>query len=278
MGKCRYCGKPAGFLRKQHDACRKRYEAAWAEMVREARDQAVSEEPPSATLVPQLTARAEGSFMGEPQVRAALVEGWKEAAERFLDDHLLSADEDRRLAAYVKAYDLPPDRLAETGIPGQLRRAAVLREVTAGKVPDGAPSPAGLPFNFQKTEKLIWVFAGVRYYEDRTRRHYEGGHAGASFRVAKGFYLRTGAFRGYPVDTTETVDLGRGTLAVTNRHLYFYSEKKTFRVRFDRIVAIVPYSNGFGIVKDTKAAKPRKFVTGDGWFAYNLVVNAQHVE
>jgi len=35
----------------------------------------------------------------------------------------------------------------------------------------------------------------------------------------------------------------------------------------------VPYSDGIGIHRDAASAKPQIFVTGDGWFTYNLVVN-----
>ena len=49
--------------------------------------------------------------------------------------------------------------------------------------------------------------------------------------------------------------------------------KKKFRVRYDRIVDLEPYDDGFGIMKDNQTAKPQAFRTGDGWFSYNLAVN-----
>ena len=44
-------------------------------------------------------------------------------------------------------------------------------------------------------------------------------------------------------------------------------------MRYDRIVSFDPYDDGFGIMRDAQSAKPQTFRTGDGWFAYNLVVN-----
>lgn len=36
------------------------------------------------------------------------------------------------------------------------------------------------------------------------------------------------------------------------------------RVRYDRIVSIDPFDDGFGTMKDTQSAKPQSFRNGDG--------------
>ena len=60
-----------------------------------------------------------------------------------------------------------------------------------------------------------------------------------------------------------------GMLGLTTKHIYFAGPRKKFRVRYDRIVAFEPYSDGLGIMRDAQSAKPQSFVTGDGWFVYN---------
>ena len=40
-----------------------------------------------------------------------------------------------------------------------------------------------------------------------------------------------------------------------------------------RIMTLEPYADGLGIMRDAQTAKPQSFVTGDGWFVYNLAVN-----
>jgi len=121
------------------------------------------------------------------------------------------------------------------------------------------------------------VFQGVQYYEQKNRREYVGGSTGVSVRIAKGVYLRTSAFKGRPVDRLETVHFGTGILAVTNKHIYFSGEEKKFRVRLDKIVTFEPFSDGIGIQRDAATAKPQTFLTGDGWFTYNLVQNAANL-
>ena len=71
----------------------------------------------------------------------------------------------------------------------------------------------------------------------------------------------------------ETVHIDTGLLGMTTKHLYFAGSRKKFRVRYDRSVSVDPYDDGFGIMRDAQAAKPRTFRTGDGWFAYNLAAN-----
>ena len=54
--------------------------------------------------------------------------------------------------------------------------------------------------------------------------------------------------------------------------------RKRFRVRYDKIVAFEPFSDGFGIMRDAQTAKPQTFRTGDGWFPYNLAANLAQVQ
>jgi hypothetical protein len=61
---------------------------------------------------------------------------------------------------------------------------------------------------------------------------------------------------------------------ITTKHLYFHGAKKAFRVGWDKVVFFMPYSDGIGIQRDATRAKPQFFITGDGWFIYNLVTNA----
>jgi hypothetical protein len=93
----------------------------------------------------------------------------------------------------------------------------------------------------------------------------------------QGDIFRTGGFKGRPVETTERVHMGTGIMAVTNKHIYFSSTQKTFRVRLDKIVSFIPYSDGVGIQRDAATAKPQYFITREGWFTYNLLMNAGNV-
>ncbi|MEO0108014.1 MAG: hypothetical protein ABIK62_02425, partial [candidate division WOR-3 bacterium] len=156
-------------------------------------------------------------------------------------------------------------------------KAAVLRDLSNGIAPQRVHVTGTLPFNFMTSEHLIWIFSGVQYYEDRVQRQYVGGYQGVSIRIAKGVYYRTGGFRGRPVETTNQVLLDTGTMAVTNKHLYFAGGSRSFRIRHEKIVTLQPYTDGITIVRDAASARPQTFVTGDGWFTHNLLSNARNV-
>ena len=71
----------------------------------------------------------------------------------------------------------------------------------------------------------------------------------------------------------ETVHADTGLLGLTTKHICFAGPKKKFRVRCDRTVAFRPCSDGLGLMRDTRRAKPQTFRTGDGWSVYNLAAN-----
>ena len=229
-------------------------------------------------LVAELGAIAESSYIPTSGIREALVEGWENAVEKSLEDHVLSEEEESRLTQYMERLKLSREDLNQNGAYNHLVQGAVIRDVLDGKIPSRVTVKGRLPFNFQKSEDLVWVFQDVPYYELRTRRERVGGYSGVSFRVMKGVYYSTGGFRGRSVESTETTHVDTGTLGITTRHIYFAGDIKRFRVRYSKIVTFEPYSDGIGIMRDAASAKPQTFVTGDGWFVYNLVTNLAQME
>ncbi|MBC7075378.1 MAG: hypothetical protein H5T98_04790 [Syntrophomonadaceae bacterium] len=276
MGNCKYCGQPAGFLRSQHKECAAKHDQGWQNMI-DLAEQAARGLGDISGLRSKLASIASYSFIPAEQINEAIIRGWEQAVTHFIEDGDLSAEEEKQLTSFATHFALSQNDLDQRGIYTQFVKGAVLREVIEGNIPERVKTDTPLPFNFQKSESLIWVFDRVDYYEDKTRRQYVGGSSGVSFRVAKGVYFRTGGFRGRPVETTERVHLGTGIMAVTNKHIYFTCSQKTFRVRLDKIVSFTPFSDGVGIQRDAATAKPQFFITGDGWFTYNLLMNAGNV-
>ena len=151
-------------------------------------------------------------------------------------------------------------------------KAAVIREITEGGIPQRQNITGRVPFNLMKSEKLVWVMDDVDYIETVVRRERRGSSHGLSIRVAKGLYYRPSTFRIRIIEKEETVHQDTGLLGFTTKHIYFSGPKKKFRLRYDKIVDFDPYDDGFGIMKDNQTAKPQAFKTGDGWFAFNLAV------
>ena len=130
-----------------------------------------------------------------------------------------------------------------------------------------------MSIHFQKGEQVVWAFLGAQFLEDKVRRQFVGGSRGVSIRVMKGVYYRVGAFKGHTIERTERVLVDTGALVVTQKNLYFAGPRKALRVPFSKIISFEPFDDGIGILREAATAKPQVFVTGDGWFTYNLVVN-----
>jgi len=272
MGRCKFCGQEVGFLRRAHSECREKHNVGRSSILQLVQRDIFSGKGLS-LLEQEIFEIARDSFIDEDLLNALLVQAWERAVLTALEDGVLSTDEEQSLIAFQEHFALSQSELDKRGAYSRLVKAAVIRDVLDGKLPSRMEIVGNIPFNLQKKEVLVWLFHNVKYYERRTRRKYVGGHRGVSIRVAKGVYYRVGSFRGNPVDVTETVHVDSGLLGVTNKHLYFVGSAKAFRIPYRKIVSFTPYSDGIGIQRDAMTAKPQIFVTGDGWFTYNLVTN-----
>ena len=121
----------------------------------------------------------------------------------------------------------------------------MIRDITMGIIPQRQNITGRVPFNLMKSEQLVWVIQGMDYLETLVRRERRGTSHGISVRVARGLYYRPSAFRSRPIEWEETVHADTGLLGLTTKHLYYAGSRKKFRVRYDRIVSVDPYDDGW---------------------------------
>ena len=272
MSNCRYCGKPAGFLHGKHKECETAHVEGMAKLTKTIalafQTTALPED------LPQVLQRiSDTAFISKAAERSQLIVGWAQALELMMEHGVPSESQEQRLSEFREQFGLTQDDLNQSGAYERMVRACVLREVMHGQISKRCNVQGQIPVNLQKGEQAVWAFPRTQYLEDRTRREYVGRSSGVSVRIAKGVYLRSGAFRGQPVDRTVRQHVDSGTMLVTDRNLYFAGPQKSLRVPYAKVVSFQPYSDGLGIVRDAATAKPQVFVTGDGWFTYNLVSN-----
>lgn len=275
MGLCVYCNKPVGFFRNAHRECEEKHRVTVEYMealIHRSMTEGGTDES-FQRLKDDLKALAPAGFVQPSEVERLLVSGFEKAVGHFLNDGNLEPEEQKRLETFARFFNLSPEVLNKNGAWTLMQKGIVLRTVLEGKIPEVVVEGATLPFNFQRGEKLVWVFTNVKYYEDRNVRRYVGGSSGVSFRIARGVYFRTGGFTATPVESVERIHVDTGMLAVTTKHLYFHGHRKSFRIPYGKIVSFTPYSDGVGVHRDAASAKPQTFRTGDGWFAYNLIFN-----
>jgi len=151
-------------------------------------------------------------------------------------------------------FALSQTELDAKGALTRVAKAAVIRDVLNGIIPQRVKLDGSLSVNLKKGEKLVWAFPSSDYLEDKTRRQYVGGSQGVSIRVAKGLYYRVGAFKAQAVDRTERVQLDTGLVAVTDKHIYFGGPVKSLRLAYAKIVSFQPFSDGIGVIRDVSQA------------------------
>lgn len=205
------------------------------------------------------------------------VDAWKTYIGKALDDGIISPEEERAIETVSAELGiLPGDHPEEFR---KVTQGAILRDVLNGVTFSRVSLTGDIPVILQKKEVVLWIFNHTELYEERTRRHYTGSSAGVSIRVARGVYVRSGSFKGYPVETTEAVYLGSGALLVTNENLFWVPPaSKVIKIPVKKIIAITPASDGIIIQKDGVTAKPQYFRTNDAWFSYNLISNLNILE
>jgi hypothetical protein len=71
----------------------------------------------------------------------------------------------------------------------------------------------------------------------------------------------------------EVEHIDTGFLAFTQKQIYFYGDYKGFKLPYSRMLAIEPYSDGVKIQKTQANTYPISFITNEGWFTYNLLIN-----
>ena len=204
------------------------------------------------------------------RLRDSVTEQIEEAKRR---DALRQAERERRRQEDLRLRELALQAKRDAEERERQRRENILSILNDDKLPEIDSFRYGaLPFKFQKTEHLIYVFFDVGYAEQKVKREIVGRSAGTSVRIAKGVYMRAGASKGTPVETDVIVDRGIGTLAVTSRHLYF-SGQRSFRVRFDRIVSVKAWADAVEITRDRASGLSEYFQVGgkDANFAYELL-------
>ena len=213
MGNCLYCGRPAGLLKRKHKECESKHHEGWRQLVALSSDAVTRKTSPDG-LETRLAKIAQASFVDRGRIKEAMIQGWEQTVEHFLDDGHLDETEEERLSSFASEFSLSQQQQDVHGAWSRLVKGAILRDVLGGKIPERVRVEGNLPFNFQKTEKIIWLFPSTEYYEDRKRRQFFGSTRGVSIRIAKGVYYRAGAFKGHPVETTETVHVGSGPLGL----------------------------------------------------------------
>lgn len=269
LGNCIYCGKPAGMFKKKHKQCSENSRKA----IKQISDYSLkflaskAEGKKYASGVTELARRA---MLTPSEKSLAIISGLNAMVDSALDDNYLSEEEESRIVEYINGFEISlqdehPDLAAK------LVKAAIIRDLSNGKMASRISSTISLPVKLQKSESVIWFFENVSYWEQKTRTQYVGGSKGISVRVAKGVYIRGGASKGERIQTKEMHNTDEGILVITDKNIYFSGSNKSFRIAGNKIISVEQLHDGVSVFKEAANPKPQIFELDDPWFAANLI-------
>lgn len=187
-----------------------------------------------------------------------------------LEDDLIDENEENCIFQLIKDFDLfGKEILKERSFYRRLIQALVLRDLKENK-PIERVAFEGFPVILGKNEFPVWGYNGIKGYEKKTKRTYEGGSRGVNVRICKGVYYKAGASKGYPVDRQYQSPLGNGCFLISNKNIFFVGNK-SIKIPINKIISYTEYSDGIELVKDGANPKPYTFVGCDSWFIINAI-------
>ncbi len=211
--------------------------------------------------------------------KRVLVGGFEKAIESFLNNGVLDKEQEKKLSEFINFFQLKQEDLNENSAYERIVQSSILRDILEGGIPQKIKlGNQTLPFALNKNEKLVWISSNINYYEETVKNSYIGGSRGLSMKISNGLYYRVSDFKGHRIETQSIKYKGVGILGFTDKNIYFYSENKSFRISYSKIMVLLPYENAIKLQKDGVTAKPQIFDGISGWFIYNLITNLKKRE
>jgi hypothetical protein len=209
--------------------------------------------------------------IGEEDMKHLILSRWRQLVEHALDDGQLSQSEEENLIGIMNSFGLKELGANSDELYQRLFKLSRLRRLTTGEDLTGLKVDVPVPFKMGRGEALLWVTPNVKLHEVVVERSIKGGSLGASFRIAKGVYIRPSAFQARPVqsETMKITDLG--VVFLTNKNLAFTGSKRNMKLRFTSLAKISPFSDGLELQKGGSTARPFFLEGLDGWFHYNVI-------
>ncbi len=270
MGKCKFCGANAGFLKSEHPECSAANLRAAAQiplMVIECFQNSSSK----VSLQDRL-AELHSAYITPEQIEAGIKDGLASCIDMALEDHILTDAEILATHNVIKQSGLATDIFREQLF--KLKKAHTLREVQAGR-PQNAYQKTDMGLLLKKDEGVLWAFEAILHVL-RTKTQYAGRTQGASVRVMKGVYYRIGGNKGEAIRTDYLDQEGNGTLTITNKNVYFVSDRRSLTLSLNQIMSVDLYADAIRISVNKPNSRPMFFSVNDPSYAAMLICNSQN--
>ena len=165
MGRCIFCDRPAGFLRRRHAECQERHTRALA-IIPELFSKALHSSLPATRFGELLKDAAGASFIKPRDLGSICIGGMSRMIDAVLEERLLTQTEEERIAEIRDA--LGSSITDVTDLSEKLIKIGMLRELNNGELPDRVTVVGPMPIELRRHERVIWIFNGVISFRRRT--------------------------------------------------------------------------------------------------------------
>ena len=167
-------------------------------------------------------------------------DGVDKGVDIILKSKEISTDEEGHVNKFIVKFIGIQEHLNQLGTLNKIEQTKLLSQIRNGNIPElNLDSNHPMLKGLMKGEKLVYVFPQEIYY-------YRIMNKGLQYEYS-------------------------GGLSVTTKHLYFVSDRDSFRIRFDSIINILPKYGGVVIHKNSSSEKPKVFKNLDGEFLIELI-------
>ena len=282
---CRYCNKKISWFGGiDHSVCEQTASGHISYISEYTKDQ-ILKGTFDISSVPESFKKAE-KYLSSSEVSDALAYGYTVAIEDLADDGLIEDDESELVNNFINNFVKNSNETAAEvinwvnvyGANKTYLQSRTVYEFNQGKLPNADP-PSGLIMN--KGEKFIYSWGAVNCHALNIKTRFRGRSTGGSYRLSKKINLRHTEHRGKPISYSEWKRIGKGELAITNKHLYFlgYGETRDIKERLSQVISLEPVNDGFIVNINLKTRPAYRFEmnSNDAFMASNFLMGAQEI-
>ncbi len=275
MSDCIYCGEPAGIFNNEHKECKA--ESIIFEKIEALGKQALElfvKEKSCHYIGKSIAEQADILGLDDEYWKTIYIKAYIEFTDR-LKPELLNDQIENKLENYLAYFRISEKELLEHGqAENKFEKIKILKGVYQGSI-IAFDTQIKQTLNFKKDETLIYLFEDIPYIELQTKREFLGSSMGGRIgSYNSSFSMRE--YRGKTIEHLENTVIGVGVFAITNEHLYFQSNQKSFKVKINKIVSVNHASDGVTIQLDAAKSIPQIFMIDsyyDSWFVHQLILN-----
>ena len=236
---CKYCGKDVKLPFQYHKDCRKVNKEGQKEIVSLTIDCVVNLGDIE-LLEKTIFEISSTTYIDSYNRLKVISDGVDKGVDIILKSKDISTIEEEHVNKFIVTFNGIQEHLNQLGTLRKIEQTKLLSQIRNGDIPElNLESNHPLLKGLMKTEKLVYVFPQEVYY-------YRIMDKGLQYEYS-------------------------GGLSVTTKHLYFVSERDSFRIRYDSIINILPKYGGVVIHKNSSSDKPKVFKNLDGEFLIELI-------